>query len=51
MGPSSHFTGIYEKGLLKFNVFVNLGGLDLDQNNHTDILVGAFESDAAVIIR
>jgi hypothetical protein len=27
------------------------GGLDMDFNNHTDLLVGAYESDTAVILR
>ena len=27
------------------------GGLDMDLNNHTDLLVGAYESDAIVILR
>ncbi len=27
------------------------GGIDMDMNNHSDIAVGAFESDAAVVIR
>ena len=27
------------------------GGMDLDTNNHTDLLVGAYESDAIVILR
>ena len=27
------------------------GGLDMDFNNHTDLLVGAYESDTVVILR
>ena len=27
------------------------GGLDIDMNNHSDIVVGAYESDAVLIIR
>ena len=27
------------------------GGMDMDMNNHSDIVVGSYESDAAVIIR
>ena len=27
------------------------GGYDMDQNNHSDIVVGAFDSDAALVIR
>ena len=27
------------------------GGLDMDMNNHSDIVVGSYESDAAIIIR